>query len=68
MNITSEDLEAIETIKAKTNDDLNLITKDDEISGFIKSKYIKLEDVLPDLPKKGPFDVRGVVNSPYFFS
>ncbi|TIC09294.1 DNA/RNA polymerase [Wallemia mellicola] len=68
MNITSEDLEAIETIKAKTNDDLNLITKDDEISDFIKSKYIKLEDVLPDLPKKGPFDVRGVVNSPYFFS
>ena len=66
--ISQQDLEAIELIKSKQNNDIEELSQDDEVSDFIKSKYIKLEDILPDLPSKGPFDVRGVVNSPYFFS
>ncbi|TIA84077.1 hypothetical protein E3P92_00234 [Wallemia ichthyophaga] len=67
-SISKEDLEAIELIKSKQNTDIDQLSQDEQLSDFIKSKYIKLEDALPDLPSKGPFDVRGVVNSPYFFS
>lgn len=66
--ISQEDMKAIELIKSKQNTDIEELSQDAQVSDFIKSKYIKLEDVLPDLPSKGPFDVRGVVNSPYFFS
>ena len=51
----------------KKSDEIDLLN-DSKVSDLINSKYVKLEDALPDLPQKGPFDVRGVVNSPYFFS
>ena len=52
----------------RASEDADEEAEEAEEDGELANKFVNLIDILPDLPKKGEFDVNKIKSSAYFFS